>query len=73
MNSSTEQSKPLTRIWDRDLNLIYEGIGDPGEVMGDLLVTVDESPSEPNWRTRKSSRIESVTLASPIKTRTDGK
>lgn len=48
----------LVRLWDKDFNLVYEWVGNPGRLFTDMHVTVD-SPPGTDWRSRRTGRITS--------------
>lgn len=47
MRALEGRNQPITRIWDRDFNLIWSGVGLPEVVLGDLTVTVDHADGKP--------------------------
>lgn len=47
---------PLTRLWDKDFNLLYESDAGVSELVGELCVTVDEDGK------RRAFRITAVTV-----------
>lgn len=51
----------LVRLWDKNLNLLYEYRGDPNRLLDDMHVTVDVVPGS-NWRTRRTARFISWSL-----------
>jgi hypothetical protein len=55
MEAITGRARPLVRLWDNDFNLVYSGLGDVGEVIGQLTLTIDAVDGS-----RSGGRIASV-------------